>query len=335
MKRVTIRDVAAQADVSISTVSRVINGLSVDEELAARVREAIKTLNYQPDRRAQRLRTNDRNVVGLFVSDIENPFFTSLVRGVEDTALGNNMSIILCNTDEDAKKQQLYLNTMSQEHVAGLIIASVGEQTLSDIRKHLAPDIPLVIIDRDISDGEVDVVMVDNKTGAYNAVIHLSTEGYTKIAMINGDIGIKSFEDRYEGYCDALVSLGYSVNPDYVVQVTPKLELSYTAALNLLQNNPEIDAIFTGNNLITLGTLKAIRQLGLKVPDNIAIVGFDDMPWSSELCPPLTSIAQPIYEIGQTAMSLLLRRIDNPKAYPISSIMKTRLIIRDSSRKKI
>jgi DNA-binding LacI/PurR family transcriptional regulator len=331
MKRATIRDVASAAGVSLSTVSRVIHGHpAVNHDLQKRVLEVIAQMDYQPDRSAQRLRSKMSSVIGLIISDIENPFFTSVVRGVEDVAYRHQMTVVLCNTDEDPKKQERYVDVMVKERVAGLIIAPADGDTVSPLYRLQESGIPIVLLDRNIGANKIDAVMVDNLNGAYTATKHLISLNRKRIALLNGDTQIKTFEDRYKGYCKALEEANIKLNKQYVVEVLPKIERSYDAALQLLQLKSRPDAIFAGNNLITVGVLKAIRQLKLNVPEDIALVGFDDMPWSSELCPPITSIAQPTYELGKEAASLLIRRLQEPSRFQQTIMLHTRLIVRES-----
>ena len=331
MKRATIRDVARAAGVSVSTVSRVLHGHpAVNGDLQKRVQEAIETLDYQPNRSAQRLRSNMSSVIGLVISDIENPFFTSIVRGVEDVAYSKQMTVVLCNTDEDPRKQERYVDVMAEERVAGLIIAPAYGDSVQSLLKLRQSGIPTVLLDRNVGEDKIDAVLVDNVAGAYTATQHLIALGRRRIVLVNGDTRIKTFADRHRGYCKALEDAGIPFNREYVVEVYPKIERSIEAALALLQLDPRPDAIFAGNNLITVGVLKAIKQLGLNIPQEIALVGFDDMPWSSELCPPVTSIAQPTYELGQEAARLLIRRIQDPNAFQQTIMLHTRLIVRES-----
>jgi LacI family transcriptional regulator len=331
MKRATIRDVALSAGVSLSTVSRVIHGHpAVDSALQKRVLEAVERLNYQPNRAAQRLRSQVNSVIGLVISDIENPFFTSIVRGVEDVAYDNQMTVILCSTDEDPVKQERRLEVMAKERVAGLIIAPAHGDSLASLHKLHQSGMPIVLLDRYIGSGELDGVMVDNVEGAYTATRHLIAQNRRRIALVNGDSRIKTFEDRLKGYRMALAEANIPFDDDLVTEVDPKIERSQKATLRLLQREPRPDAIFASNNLITVGVLKAIRQLKLKIPEEVALVGFDDMPWSSELCPPVTSVAQPTYELGKEAGRLLIRRLQDPGGFQQTIVLHTRLIVRES-----
>jgi DNA-binding LacI/PurR family transcriptional regulator len=331
MKRATIRDVAVSAGVSLSTVSRVIHGHpAVDSALQKRVMEAVARLNYQPNRSAQSLRSPVNSVIGLVISDIENPFFTSIVRGVEDVAYDNQMTVILCSTDEDPVKQERRLEVMAKERVAGLIIAPAHGDSAPSLHRLQASGMPVVLLDRNISDGELDAVMVDNVEGAYTATRHLINLKRQRIALVNGDSRIKTFADRYKGYRKALAEANLPLNEAYITEVDPKIDRGLKATLKLLQREPRPDAIFASNNMITVGVLKAIRQLKLKIPEEVALVGFDDMPWSSELCPPVTSIAQPTYELGREAGRLLIRRLQDPGGFQQTIVLHTRLIVRES-----
>ncbi len=336
MKRATIRDVANTAGVSVSTVSRVLNAHpAVDSSLQKRVLAAVEQLGYQPNRWAQRLRSEMSSVIGLVISDIENPFFTSIVRGVEDVAYNHQMTVFLCNTDEDPRKQERYVDVMAEERVAGVIIAPAHGDSLGALQKLRDSGIPVVLLDRDIGAQKIDAVLVDNVAGAYTATKHLISVNHRRIALVNGDTRIKTFADRYEGYRNALADANIKLNKNYVVEVHPKIERSQQATIDLLQMKPRLDAIFAANNLITIGALKALRQLKLKVPEEVALVGFDDMPWSSELYPSVTSIAQPTYELGREAAQLLMRRVQHADGFHQTITLHTRLIVRESCGAKL
>jgi DNA-binding LacI/PurR family transcriptional regulator len=332
MKRITIRDVARAAGVSLSTVSRVLHGNpTVRPDLQERVLETVQRLNYQPNRMAQRLRSNASNIIGLVISDIENPFFTSIVRGVEDVAYGQFMNVILCNTDEDPLKQRRYIDIMAEERAAGLIIAPVHEErTLDSLLELQKGGVPVVLVDRNIGADQIDAVLVDNFAGAYSATRHLIDCGRKRIAIVNGETRIETFADRYEGYARALADAGIPLDMKLVVETAPRINESQQATSRLLEADHKPDAIFAGNNLITLGVLKAAKQVNMTIPQDMALAGFDDMPWSSELCPSITSVAQPTYELGQEAARLLIRRMKDNNAFQQTTMMQTRLIVRES-----
>lgn len=332
MAQTTMRDVAEYAKVSLSTVSRVLNNhASVDDELRERVMRAVRALGYQPNLAARRLRSNTSHVIGLIISDIENPFFTSVVRGVEDMAYADQRNVILCNTDEDPAKEQIYLEVMQAERVAGLIITPThGDRKREPYVKLQEMGIPVVLLDRNLGLSAFDNVTVDNLNGAYQAVQHLIGLGKKRIALVTADTRLTTFQQRYEGYLKALNEAGLKPQKELIKVANPKAAGAYQSTLQLLQITQPPDAIFAGNNLMTLGVLSALRDQHFRVPEDIALVGFDDMPWSSQLSPPVTSVSQPTYELGQEATRLLLRRINNPDVHPQSVVLQTRLVVRES-----
>lgn len=330
MPQPTSQDVAQRAGVSIATVSRVLNDSPhVRPAVKRKVLRAIKALNYQPNRTAQRLRAKQSKVLSLIISDIQNPFFTAVVRGIEDVAYQNGYSLLLCNSDEDPEKEQLYVDVMRAEAVAGVIIASASEAE-PHIDDLLDAHIPVVAIDRRIKDRRVDSVLVANTQGAYNAVAHLIALGHRRIGFIGLPLTRTMGRERYEGYQRALRANGLSVTRSYVRIADAKQHGGHDSTLDLLTQAPHLTALFVANNLMTLGALEALRERGLKIPDDISIIGFDDMPWANLLQPPLTAIAQPTYAMGQKAAELLLERLQNPHQ-PISHIqLDTTLIVRGS-----
>jgi DNA-binding LacI/PurR family transcriptional regulator len=332
MSRATIKDVADYARVSNATVSRVLNNNpQVDEILRARVLEAVEALGYEPNRDARRLRARSSNVIGLVISDIQNPYFISVIRGVEDAAYSQQMNIVLCNSDEDVSKQAIYLRVMEAERVAGLIIVPSDSQQDEDIQQLQKMGIPIILLDRALANLRMDAVLVDNVRGAYEAVTHLLDLGYQRIALIGGSPSVTTGQDRYQGYRNALTDAGLPIEDALVKNGDFKMESGYRLAHELMAAAHPPEAIFVANNLMTLGALRALRELRLRVPEDVALVGFDDMPWSGELYSPLTAVSQPTYELGQEAVHLLLRRLAAPEASFRTTILQTRLIVRESS----
>ena len=325
----TLKDVANRAGVSKATVSRVLNNNPrVAEDLRLRVVEAVQALGYQPNRAARRLRASSSDVLGLIISDIANPFFISVVRGVEDTAYAHNMSVVLCNTDEDLVRQQIYLRVMQAEHVAGLIISPANvDEDFSGLKRL---GIPVILLDRQTDKLVTDAVVVDNVAGACDAVRHLIGLGYERIGIVGGTPHLTTGRQRTEGYRKALHDAGIRIDERLVKHGDFKTDSGYRLTNELLQLPQPPRAIFVANNLMTLGALRAIREQGVRVPEEVALVGFDDMPWSSELCPPLTAVSQPTYELGQETVHLLLRRLADPNA-PIRTVtLQPRLVVRES-----
>jgi LacI family transcriptional regulator len=307
MANVTIRDVAAVAKVSPATVSRVLNfDERVDAAMRERVLAAVERLGYRPNSQARSLRTQATRVLGLIISDIQNPFFTSLVRGVEDAASARDFSVVLANSDEDLAKEQRYLQVAAAEQMAGVIL-SPASSSHTRIKVLTDRSIPVVTIDRRIN-AEVDSVAVDNVAGSLEAVRHLVAAGARRIAMIAGRDDASSAADRLAGYRAALAEARIPFDPALVVGGDFRLEGGHRAAEVLLAL-PEIpDAIFVANNLMLVGALNALGEAGLQAPDDLLVAGFDEMSWAG-FAPPLTLVEQPTYEIGRQAAEILLRRI--------------------------
>lgn len=274
-----IQDVAKRAGVSISTVSRVLNGTArVEATAAARVRAAVEELHYQPNRAARTLQTNRSRIIGLLITDIQNPFFTTLIRGIEDVAQHNGYSVILCNSDEDSAKESQYIKVLCEERVAGAIVVSTGERP-RDLKLFREHHIPVVVVDRRIPGFDADAVLVDNVRGAREGVAHLLANGYRRIGIITGPVTTTTGRERLAGYRQALQEAGITPDPQLERYGTFKEASGHQLADELLSLRPAIDALFVANNLMTLGALEALYLRHVRVPDDIALVGFDEMPW--------------------------------------------------------
>ncbi len=325
---VSIKDVAKAAGVSTATVSRVLsNGLHVRPEVRERVMAAVERLGYRPNLVARSLRSQQSTTIGLIVSDIRNPFFTSISRAVEDTAYEQGFSVILCNTDEQPEKEALYLNLMRDTSVAGAILSptrqAVANSTLTDL------PFPIVAVDRSIANADTDAVLLDNVDAAYRLITHLIEQGYRKIAALCSEMSTGL--ERQLGYEKALRAHGLVPRAEYVKYVAPRTEAGYTAALKMIDLPDPPGALFTVNSLLAEGALQAIRERNLTIPDDIALVTFDETTWASLVQPAITLIAQPTYEIGKTAAELLLRRIADPNRPARQVILKGQLLVRGSS----
>ncbi len=326
---VSIKDVAKAAGVSTATVSRVLsNGAHVRPEVRERVMEAVAQLAYRPNLLARSLRSQQTNTIGLIVSDIRNPFFTAISRAVEDTAYEQGFSLILCNTDENPEKEAIYLNLMQDENVAGVIF-SPTRQTAANFTA-LKVTFPTVIVDRSIQDADVDMVLLDNVDAAYRLTTHLIENGYQRIGALCGETSTTGRE-RFAGFEKALRAHDLSPMADHVKFVQPKIEAGYAAALKILNTAHPPDALLATNSLLAAGALQAIRERNLTIPDDIALVAFDETTWASLVQPPLTLIAQPTNEIGKTATELLLQRIADPNRPTRQVILKGQLLVRGSS----
>jgi LacI family fructose operon transcriptional repressor len=325
---VSIKEVAAAAGVSTATVSRVLsNGLHVRPEVRERVLATVERLGYRPNLVARSLRSQQSSTIGLIVSDISNPFFTAISRAVEDTAYEQGFSVLLCNTDENPEKEAIYLNLMRDTAVAGAIM-SPTRKTVANFAESNLP-LPIVVVDRFISNGDVDTVLLDNVDAAYRLITHLIERGYRRIAALCSEMSTGL--ERQVGYEKALRAHGLAPKSEYMKYVPPKSEAGYAATLKMLDVAEPPDALFAINSLIAEGALQAIRERNLTIPDDIALVTFDDTTWSSLVQPPITLIAQPTYEIGKTAAELLIQRIADPGRPTRQVILKGQLLVRGSS----
>lgn len=327
---VTVKDVADLAGVSTATVSRVLNDHPhVAGETRAQVLRAMQQLGYQPSRVARRLRVKSTQIFGLIISDIANPFFNSVVRGIEDVAYSNQYSLLLCNSDEDLARESLYVNILQAEQVAGIIISSADENSVS-CEALFKSGVPIVAMDRRLRAFDVDTVLVDNVKGAFQATSHLIRLGHRRIGLIGGPSRITTGRERQEGYEKALSEHGLVVDQSMIKIGDFKLDSGYQRACELLEADDPPTAIFAANNLMTLGSLNAIHEKGLNIPRDVAIVGFDDMPWAPSLHPSLTAVAQPTYELGRIAANLLLQRALDKGREIVEVKLEPTLIIRES-----
>jgi LacI family transcriptional regulator len=328
-----IGDVALRAGVSPATVSRVLNGSgAVSPERAARVREAAAELGYTPSGPARALRQQKTRVWAAVIADIQNPFFTAMVRGMEDVALAEGHRLVLGNTDEDLEKEAAYLDIAVAEQMAGVVIA-VASARDSRLDVLLDRGIPVVAVDRRPKRHEdaVDSVVVDNELGARQATEHLLAAGARRIACITGPARVSTASERLAGYQAALRAGGIAPDGDLVRRADFKEDGGYAATRTLLGARPRPDALFVANNLMTLGALRAVQEAGLRVPDDLLLVGWDDAPWTTLISPQLTVVAQPTQEIGRQAARLLATASPDLPARHV--VLPPTLLPRASSRR--
>jgi LacI family transcriptional regulator len=329
--RVTkITDVARAADTSPATVSRVLNGTGgVSPELKARVLKAAASLGYVPDGSARALRRQHASVWAAIVSDIENPFFTAVVRGIEDVARQARHRLVLCNSDEDLEREADYIDVAIAERMAGVVIA-VASGKESSVEPLIARHVPVVAIDRSAG-RDVDAVVVDNRLGAEEATRHLIDHGSRRVGCITGPTRVNTANERLEGYRRAVVAAGLAVDETLIQRADFKESGGHQAALSLLTGRKPPDALFIANNPMAAGALRAIRELGLAVPKDVALVAFDDSPWTTLTSPQLSVVAQPAYEIGRVAAELLSTAGDRSAR---TIVLSPQLIVRESSMRR-
>ncbi len=328
----TISDVADRAGVSTATVSRALNGKStVDPDLVARVRRAADELGYQPNGPARNLRRQEAAVVALIISDVENPFFTAIARGVEDIAHEVGYSVVLCNSDENANKENRYIDIAIQERVAGVILSPTGTTTSAE--KLTKRGTAFVAVDRPLPGQASDVVLVDTRLAAKQATAHLIAQGYQRIGCITGPAGVRTADDRLAGYRDALKAARLRSTTKLVRRTEYKAAGAHRAAQDLLAQPEPPDALLVANSAMAVGVLQALQEHGIRPGKQVGLVAFDDAPWAELVDPPLTVVAQPAYEIGTVAARLLLARIaDNTRA-TTTTTLAARLIERGSSHR--
>ena len=329
----TIRDVARRAGVAPITVSRVINNSGyVSERTRQRVEKAIAELNYVPNALAQGLRFNKTNVIALVLSDVTNPFWTTVARGTEDASSEENYSVILCNTDEDVAKHDKYAQLLLRRQVDGFLLVPVSN-TVDTIRFIQQQGVSLVILDRQMPGISVDIVRADSEGGAYELTRYLIELGHRHIAILSGPEIISTSTQRVAGYKRALQDAHLKVDPELISFGKFYQDSGYERTVKLLALSRRPTAIFAGNNFIAIGVMKALYESGLQIPEDMSVVGFDDLPPGLLVRPFLTVADQPAYEMGYRATKLLLERIANSgKPSYQEIVLPTQLVIRQSCR---
>jgi LacI family transcriptional regulator len=330
----TVRDVARRAGVSTSTVSHVLNRTRfVSDELRERVLAAMRELDYEPNAAARMLTLKRSNTIGLIVSDIRNPFFASVARGVEDVAQEHGYTVVLCNSDEDVVKETICLKALKTGQVDGVLLASAGPAH-SYLTRLIHAGFPVVLVDRELPDLGVPAVLLDNEGAAYNAVRHLIARGHERIGMVGGRPSISTTTERIAGYQRALREAGLEADSRLLISGQSTSEGGARATNALLDLEGPPTAIFSGNNLMSIGALQAIVSRGLSVPDDVALAGFDDFPfpWSDAFRPHLTTVAQPTYELGRRAADILVELLRGSRSEPAQRVvLDGKLVIRESS----
>src|SRR5699024_3533979 len=289
-----------------------------------------------PSRVAQRLRGKRKHsmVIGLIVTDLENPFFSEIARGVEEIAYQNQNAVMVCNSNEDKAKEKFYLEALIAEQVSGFILVPTTHNEKL-IKKIINDEYPVVCVDRKLNtdDIRVDNVTVNNRQGAYRATERLIKLGHQRIAIINGLKGLSTTTERFEGYREALEDYGIPLDDELIRYADSREKGGIKSTKELLALKERFTAIFSTNNLMTLGCLEELNAQGITIPKEIALIGFDDMPWSKALNPPLTAVRQPGYELGISAAELLLKRLSSPLRSTSDVVLHPELVVRQSCGK--
>ena len=328
----TISDVAKLAGVSTTTVSHFLNGTRyISDDLRERVEKAILSLGYRPNSMARGLRRGESKTIGLIVPDNSNPFFAEILRTIENIGYTKGYSVILCNSDSDVEKEIAYTDLLYTKQVDGIIFITTNN-SVEHLQQMVDSGIPIVVVDRDIPLNDTDVILVDNLQGGYEATNYLIRLGHRRIACIAGPSKLTPSADRVNGYQKALAEAGIPVDPDYIMNGDFQYLGGDAAMTELLARPVKPTAIFACNDLMALGAMRALRDAGYSIPDQMSVIGFDDITLTSMVSPSLSTVAQPIEDIARLSLDLLISRIlhKSEPAHAQKIILTTQLVIRDS-----
>ena len=334
-KQVTVKDIAKRLRLHYTTVSKALRDHpDISPATKHRVLSMAEELDYHPNSIAQSLKSQATSTLGVIVPSIRNDFFSAVISGIEEVAYGREFNTVVCQSNEITQREAIHLDTMISNRVAGVLV-SVAQTTTSGahFRALQRQGIPLVFFDRFCSDVEAGRVVVDDLGGAMKAVRHLVQAGYRRIAHAGGPGSTSVGKERRRGYINALQQSGLAVDQALITEGGMQEHDGIEACRQLLAQNPRPDAVFAVNDPVALGVYKEIRRCGLRIPDDIALVGFGDVTLSSYLDPPLTTVKQSPYEIGKVAARMLLGRIEEPARRMTSEVevIETELIVRGST----
>lgn len=330
---ITIKDIAKMANVSTASVSRVLNNPEkVKADTRAVIEDIIKKNNFKPNALARGLLKNATNTIGVVIPDINNLFYPAVIRGIEDYFEQMNYNIFLCNTDIKIEKEIKYVNTLLEKRVDGILFLGTRpvDQSKSNHIKALSERIPVLIINDTILGSKVYSVVTDEIEGAYKIVKYLLELGHTRIAHITGDSEYSTYQNKKEGYLTALGEHHIKLGDDYIIKDVPYPEGGYRAAMKLLDMAGAPTAIFTASDQIAVGVIKAVFEKGYRIPEDISIAGYANIPMSGYLYPELTTVDQFPYETGRIAAETLYKLINGEKLMQKRIILEPQLLIRKS-----
>lgn len=331
----TIKEVAKLAKVSVGTVSNVLGGsVRVGPAVRDRVLKAIERLDYHPDHFARSLKTRQSHMLGIVISDIGNPFFPQLTRGAEDAAIKHNYLLVTFNTDDQLEREKRVLSVLRSRRMDGilLVVAPNGGQ-VQHIEKTIAAGIPLLCLDRIIHQLPVSCVAVDNVAGAEMCVRHLLSVGHRKIGMLTGNLQLQNAVERLQGYENALREAQIPIDRDLILEGDFRVEGGYLLTKKMWLGGKKPTALFVSNCMMGLGVLKALREMGVGCPDDVALAVFDEVPGNGSFYPEITTVVQPAYEIGYKGAELLIEQIERggPDYKPVEIRIQPELRIREST----
>jgi LacI family transcriptional regulator len=334
--KLTLREIAKMAKVSHTTVSRVLNNdQRVREETKNRILNLVNKLGYKPDARARQLVLRRSNLIGLVVPDISNPFYAELARGIEDKAHQENYNVIFCSTDNKPERMETYVHLMIDVGIDGFIFTSARLREPL-IKKLIAEQLPLVLVNRKLNGEAFNYVVLNNVKGAYEVTKHLIDLGYRKIAIIDGPSNVSTGFDRLRGYQRALKDHHIPINTNYIIHGPFARVTGYKGARCLLEMENRPEAIFGGSDYIAMGVIDAVQEMGLRVPEDIGLVGFDDTEFASNQRIRLTTVSQNKYEMGNLGVQILIDLIERKNTnYTHKVILEPELVIRESCGQKL
>ncbi|MDT9727101.1 LacI family transcriptional regulator [Xylanibacillus composti] len=331
--KITIDVVAQKAGVSKTTVSRILNGnyAHTSEKTRNRVLQVMKELDYRPNALAKGLKSLRTDVIGILLSNLKNPFWATVLEGVEDACRASGYNLMICNSDEDPELEFQAIRQLQMRQVDGVVMNPTMRNP-NLYRKLVEDAYPLVVMNRRVDDLGAQSVVVDNVKGASLAVEHLLRCGKRRPAVCYyANPGVTTWQDRVEGYRLAMKSHGYGEHDLRVVEAEQSPNAVKHAVLELMKKHPDTDAVFSTNNMMTLEVIEALKELGLRIPADVAVLGYDDTVWAKHMDPPLTTVRQPGYEMGKIAANLLIQSIrdgGHPAADPV--VLQPELVIRRS-----
>jgi len=329
---VKLKDIAEHLNISVSTVSRVLtNKNRVDEETRKKVLKALEDFQYQPNEVARSLKSKITKAIGIIIPDISNTYFSTIIKGVESVARQNGYYIILCNSDEDKKREEEYTSFLLQKQISGLVIATVSGGT-GFYEKYKKAGIPVVFVDNlPKMDNNFNFVVIDNVKASYDLTNHLIKLGHEKIGIINGSLEESTAYERLKGWEKALLEHKIPIRKKWSGLGDFKQESGYKIMQGFLKQKEVPTAVFVTNNLMTYGAMRAIKDAGLRIPEDIAVVCFDAIDFTGLVKPQITSVIQPAEDIGRISGEIIIRKIQDNKIKIFENVtLEPQLLIKES-----
>ena len=329
-KYVTIRDIAEKAGVSINTVSRALNNKpDISEETRRKILKIAQELGYVKNATASSLRSKQTNIVGVIIADSANPFYAEVLKGIEAASRKYGYQIMLMNTERIYENEEKAIEVLLQRRVDGLLITPVQDKS-DDIRALIERKVPFVIVGRHFEELEVDEIHSDEVKGGYLATRHLIERGRKNIIMISGYLFKSAAYMRLEGYRKALKEYGIPFSEKMIIETDIDIESGYRAMREAIEKGLEFDAVFCYNDLLAFGVIKALKECGYRIPEDVAVVGYDDIVYSSFVCPSLTTVRIKKFEMGFEAFMMLLQRLKGRRKRRKRVILDVELVVRES-----